>query len=229
MLRRCLLLSMTLHLLMLSGGEWLVSPGESTVGQVAPKVIATLKSAPLAAIPQENGREARQDKSVLAARPVKPHLITAPGKSILPGSASPDNLPHASPETGTVETARLLPEVMPGTPSGHQANVLEETEALSADGLRQYRLVLAREARRFKRYPAYARERGWEGDVIIMLTGTSVLEVPSVSLDKSSGHAALDEQALEIMRRAVSQAALPESLRGRRFRIAVPIQFRLDD
>ncbi len=89
--------------------------------------------------------------------------------------------------------------------------------------------MLAREARRFKRYPAYARERGWEGDVIILLAGASVLGTPSVSLEKSSGHAVLDEQALDIMRSAVSLATLPESLRGKKFRITVPIQFRLDD
>lgn len=105
-----------------------------------------------------------------------------------------------------------------------------EAKALpSEDGLRQYRLALAREARRFKRYPAYARERGWQGDVVILLAASPLMETPMISLEKASGHSLLDDQALDIVRRAASQAALPEALRGKRFQIAIPIQFRLDE
>lgn len=229
MLHRCLLLSLSLHLLMLVGGERLHFPNESTAGQMVAKVIVHLKSAPQAAMPHVTGMETAPDTSVLPSRPVKPRSLTVPSKSVAPGSSSPNGSTRTSQETGAAEKAHPPLEAMSGGSSGHQTKAPEEPEAPSADGLRQYRLMLAREARRFKRYPAYARERGWEGDVIILLAGASVLDTPSVSLEKSSGHAVLDEQALDIMRSAVSLATLPESLRGKKFRITVPIQFRLDD
>lgn len=119
----------------------------------------------------------------------------------------------------------------PGSPSLRAeaaAAPAPTSESISADGLRQYRLALAREARRLKRYPPLARERGWEGTAQIAAVFASAAE-PTVALAHSSGHAALDEQALLMITRAVQSAELPESLRGRQFRVLVPVQFSLDD
>jgi protein TonB len=115
-------------------------------------------------------------------------------------------------------------DIVPGATEDRRA-----MEAPSEDGLRQYRLALAREARRFKGYPAYARGRGWQGDVVILLNASPAMESPVISLENSSGYPLLDDQALEIVRRAAGQAGLPDTLRGKRFRIAIPIQFRLDE
>jgi len=105
----------------------------------------------------------------------------------------------------------------------------EPKEALSAEGLGAYRLNLAREARRFKRYPAIARERSWEGVVVLTLQARTGSVVPLVSIESSSGHDVLDMQALEMLLQAVRQATVPESLRGKQFAINVPIHFRLAD
>lgn len=103
-----------------------------------------------------------------------------------------------------------------------------QLEGVSADGLREYRLALAREARRLKRYPLLAREKGWEGTVQVTAVFAGALQ-PAVTLSQSSGHPVLDEQALAMITRAVQVAELPESLRGRSFRVLVPVQFSLDD
>jgi protein TonB len=111
-------------------------------------------------------------------------------------------------------------------PGGSQTAV---REGVSPDDLREYRLALAVAARRFKRYPTLARERGWEGRVEVAVTVSPWQRGPQSSLVHSSGHAALDEQALSMIAQASATTMLPESLKGRDFRVLLPIEFTLDD
>ncbi len=102
-------------------------------------------------------------------------------------------------------------------------------EYVSVDGVRQYRLNLAREARRFKDYPREARERGWEGVVVVVVNTVAGVGVPVVSLSQSSGHDVLDQAALDLLGQSVGTATMPESLRGRQFALTLPIHYRLDE
>ena len=102
-------------------------------------------------------------------------------------------------------------------------------EDVSADDLRQYRLYLATAAKRFKRYPALARERGWEGSVDVALNGSSLLPEPEIVLLRSSGRTLLDEQALAMMTQAARVTTLPEGMRGRNFRIQLTMEFNLEN
>ena len=106
---------------------------------------------------------------------------------------------------------------------------IESREVLSVEGLGVYRLNLAREARRFKQYPAIAREQSWEGVVVLAIQAQTGSVVPAVLVEHGSGHDVLDVQALEMVLQAARQASIPESLRGKQFVINVPIHFRLAD
>ena len=101
-------------------------------------------------------------------------------------------------------------------------------EGVSADDMRQYRLSLASAARRFKRYPALARERGWEGTAEIALNVSTLLPVPEAELVRSSGRNLLDEQALEMITQAARITSLPDGLKGRDFRVLLPVKFSLE-
>lgn len=101
-------------------------------------------------------------------------------------------------------------------------------EGVNPDDLRQYRLALAIAARRFKHYPATARERGWEGTAEVALTVGVQRSVPEIALARSSGHAALDRQAQEMIAQAARATVLPERLKGRDLRLLLPVQFSLD-
>jgi len=100
---------------------------------------------------------------------------------------------------------------------------------ISADDLRQYRIELAIASRRYKRYPALARERGWQGRVEVAVSVTAWQPRPQFSLARSSGHATLDRQAVAMLEQASSDTTLPAGLRGRDFRILLPVEFTLDD
>jgi protein TonB len=103
------------------------------------------------------------------------------------------------------------------------------SEEVSPDGVRQYRLNLAREARRFKHFPPLARERGWEGVAVVVVSTVAGVPLPQVSLSQSSGFELLDQEALMLVAQAVTTAVLPDSLRNRTFALTLPIHYRLDD
>lgn len=102
-------------------------------------------------------------------------------------------------------------------------------EDVSADGIRQYRLNLAREARRFKHYPPLARQRGWEGVAVVVVNTVAGADLPQATLSQSSGFDALDEEALDLVGQAIRNASLPDSLRGRKFALTLPIHYRLGE
>ena len=115
------------------------------------------------------------------------------------------------------------------TPAGSAALAAPSgDEGLDANGLRQYRLGLAVEARRFKRYPQEALEQGWSGTAHLSVAVAGSGVVQSVRLVNSSGHEVLDAVALDILGKAASHAVVPPSLRGRSFSVPLPVEFRRD-
>ena len=103
----------------------------------------------------------------------------------------------------------------------------EPPAGVSADALRYYRLSLAIAARRYQRYPAQARAQGWAGSVEVALL-LSANGRTSTALSQSSGHGALDEQALSMIGQAAQAIPLPEALQGRSYRLLVPVLFSLE-
>jgi len=113
-------------------------------------------------------------------------------------------------------------------PSEGQAPV-PEAGLVEGDGLRAYRIGLAREARAHKRYPSLARERGWSGTAEIRVDVSPEGKARQVLLAQSSGHEVLDREALHMMSRAAAATTTPESLRGRAFAVSLPVVFDLRD
>lgn len=115
------------------------------------------------------------------------------------------------------------------SPGGGSASPPAPQDGASIDAVRRYVFLLIPEMRKFKRYPALARERGWEGrvEVAINLSGKGI--APAVALTRSSGFPVLDEQALSMIGQAVRLVAVPELLRGKDVVVPLPIQFGLDD
>ncbi len=95
--------------------------------------------------------------------------------------------------------------------------------------MRGYRLALARAARGHRRYPREAAAAGWQGTTEVRVT---VLEggVPQEpKLIRSSGHEALDEAALDMLRHALPMTPVPPVLRQRAFTVDLPVVFELPE
>ena len=129
-----------------------------------------------------------------------------------------------SPDKGTDGVANA------GEHSFDAVNLVSKTasESFRQSDIQQYRISLAKAARRFKRYPALAKERGWEGVVEIELRTSSLLQSPEIDLLRTSGYLLLDTQALEMVTRAVRVMPIPEGLSGSDFSILLPIRFSLE-
>ncbi len=115
-----------------------------------------------------------------------------------------------------------------GSPSGAlltQANASGE----ALDGLRGYRLSVASEARRFKRYPPQAMAAGWAGTAEVRLEVGSDGRPRAATVGRSSGHEPLDRAALTMIDAGALRARLPESLRGRNFAVVLPVVFNLEE
>ena len=197
----------------------------STVTNSSPAtpVIAAhlLQPVQAAAAMSEIAVNASQPHRPIAIRRSEPSLEKVEAVQVAkPSSLSGSGLNSPSPSTNDAPVDSGAPLAKAEMPS---------LEAPDADDLRTYRLNLSREARRFKRYPAIARERGLEGIVVVVVSTRAGVTLPQVSLSQGSGETVLDQQALEMVNFAVRYALMPNSLRQRDFGIDLPIHFSLDE
>ena len=106
-----------------------------------------------------------------------------------------------------------------------EANAVGE----AVGGLRAYRLAVASQARRFKRYPAQAMASGWAGSADIRVEVGSDGRPRAGAVVRSSGREALDQAALAMIDAGALRAYLPDSLRGKAFAVVLPVVFDLDE
>lgn len=100
-------------------------------------------------------------------------------------------------------------------------------DAINAEGMRQYRLALATQARRYKSYPARALEVNIGGTVEIRVAVATGGLPQEVQLARSSGNDLLDDAALDMIRKAAPRTTVPELLRSRAFVVSLPVVFDL--
>ena len=100
-------------------------------------------------------------------------------------------------------------------------------DAPDLGSLAQFRLALIGTAKRYRLYPESAVERGWHGRVTVRLAFDAEGAVAAALVRRSSGHATLDEQALDMLRKAAALTPVPPALRSREFAVEVPVVFEL--
>ncbi len=120
-------------------------------------------------------------------------------------------------------------EVAPPTPAeaiSKTPNIVPQEQV--TQHLESYSSLLANAIAKYKQYPKIAQMRGWQGTVIADLEIDSKGSVVSVKIKKSSTYEVLDNEALEMIKKASPFPAPPESLRGKNFNVLVPISFKLE-
>ena len=105
-------------------------------------------------------------------------------------------------------------------PAGFIPDEAQETE--------NYALRISKIIMNNKQYPKIAQMRGWQGTVIADLEIDSKGTVISIKIKKSSTYEVLDNEALEMIRKASPFPAPPYNLRGKNFNVLVPISFKLE-
>ncbi|WP_332619475.1 energy transducer TonB family protein [Brevundimonas sp.] len=76
-----------------------------------------------------------------------------------------------------------------------------------------------------KRYPAEARARRRQGVAFVTFTMDRQGRVLAAALERTSGHASLDREALSLVRRAQPLPAPPADMAGDNITLTVPVEF----
>jgi protein TonB len=90
-----------------------------------------------------------------------------------------------------------------------------------------WRSTLAARLQAAKRYPEQAREAGEQGVAVARFTMDRAGRVLSASLVRSSGHPALDAEAIALIRRAEPLPPPPADTGGATLTLTVPVSFAL--
>ena len=133
--------------------------------------------------------------------------------------------PDPAPSTQPVASAEAP---RPSGPVSTEPAARPPAEISDAGLLEAYRLALIDAAKRYKRYPVQAMERGWEGRVEIRVVVDASGAIKNALVKTSSRYQILDAQALDMVKRAFNALAqVRPAPRGREFTVDVPVIFEL--
>lgn len=146
--------------------------------------------------------------------------------------ASPSDMPTSPPpsslsatktktEAGTKTSSQAVPPASQGGSSAAHSSL----EALHKTATWQASLLARLE--KFKHYPSAAMADGQKGVPLISFTMNRLGRVVQTTLEKSSGHRLLDDEALSLPQRAQPLPAPPETVRGTLIRLTVPVEFTI--
>ena len=162
--------------------------------------------------------------------PIKP----LPKKEFKPKPMPVQNIqPEPTPAEPAPSVITAAPKVdAPPTitvpPPPEPPKIIEPSQDDINAALGQYSSTLGRAIAKHKSYPKIAQMRGWQGDCLLDLKLDGNGNVLSASVKETSGHEVLDNQALEMARKAAPFPAPPDVLRDRSFNITVPVSFKLE-
>lgn len=201
-LPKAIAISMAIHIILMIGlpelNKPLLIPQEMSV---------TISSSPI----QKPIEEIEAPQPVKKVEPIQKKITPIINKNAT-SVAQPTPTEVAS--TPPAETVSKISNIVP------QEQVTQHLESYSS--------LLANAIAKYKQYPKIAQMRGWQGTIIVDLEIDSKGNVMSIKVKKSSTYEVLDNEALEMIRKASPFPAPPESLRGKNFNVLVPISFKLE-
>lgn len=174
-------------------------------------------------------------KPVKQIKPTPEPIKPLPKKEFKPEPIPVQNIkpepPQAEPPPPSVITAAPkvdAPPTITVPPSPEPPKKIEPSQDDINAALGQYSSTLGRAIAKHKSYPKIAQMRGWQGDCLLDLKLDGNGNVLSARVKQTSGHEVLDNQALEMARKASPFPAPPDALRDRSFNITVPVSFKLE-
>lgn len=211
--------SILLHVtpLVAAGGLWASRPSVAT----PPEPVFEVELVRLQAPPRPPSEQPPGPTQVETAAPqpvpklaVQPRLQAAALADVEPLPAPPPTPRQEVAAETPPATETTAPPSRPAPPAA---------SASAAAQTWQSRLLAHLERR--KRYPAEARARRLQGVAQVRFTMDRSGRVLSAALERSSGHAALDREALALLQRAQPLPPPPPETTGDRLTLTVPVEF----
>lgn len=157
-------------------------------------------------------------------QPVQPpaKVESAPAPAATGNSA--DAAPHA-PAASIENTAKdAKPTAAPVATASTES---DELSASDSDAWGDYGEQLRSLVNKSKNYPAIAVRRHLEGEAMVVAQFVRG-ELVNVSLADSSKHVPLDEEAMRMVKKAIAQLGVKDSLKKKSFKITIPVSFKLE-
>ncbi|MBU3697142.1 TonB family protein [Dechloromonas sp.] len=140
------------------------------------------------------------------------------------------------PAASVQAAASLVPSALPPMPSVAESTPVATAPVaptavstdVAAEALARYRQRLTSLLARQQSYPRIAEMRGWEGEVRLRLRVARKGQLLAVALDRSSGHAVLDDHAASMLAELGTLPPLPEAVEGSEIQVVVPVNYRLN-
>lgn len=204
--------------------EPIVQPPPPPIRQTQPVVTEQPPAQQEVTVPVET---TQMVKHVVAdAEPVMEYAAVASTESEPVTSPSVVETPMESSEQPVIEQSAPVESIA----SHAEHRLVEYRQILHRDTRADYgwlRDTLWGRIEELKRYPALARTNHWEGKVVVSAVIRDDGEVTGVQIAETSGRAALDEEAMAVMKKA-SPLKLKHPLGQRQITILIPINYRLD-
>jgi protein TonB len=99
--------------------------------------------------------------------------------------------------------------------------------APSAAAVANWQSRLLAHLTRFKRYPPASQMRREQGVALLRFRMTPAGQVVSFKLERSSGHALLDQETLDLIQRAQPLPSLPDDVPQQQIELVVPLRYEL--
>jgi protein TonB len=197
-----------------------------------PPVAEPAPEPPPADEPPTPATEQPQAQEVAPSKPQDPALAKTTAEPKPPVHHVPPKRPARKTVAGhqppkPVEQHEPERAAAPPPPDKAAPSAAAATAAPASNVQPNWRSALIGRLQEAKRYPAAARARDEQGVATITFTLDRQGHVVSVALTRSSGSAALDEEAVALIRRAEPLPALPPEMHGDTITLTAPISFAL--
>lgn len=227
-----------------AAGSWRDTPGATLAGWIAVSLLVHAAVVTWVKIAPSLREPAPPVPLEIRLDPVKP-----PEPVAIP-EPKPQSRQDRRPEPRPVEPVRIAPVerapaepvpapiLVPPVPEPPPAPVREvrpeappaaQAEEPDPNALAGYGKTIGGVVTKYREYPRIAQIRGWQGRVLVRIHFARKGVVTNMTVVESSGHAVLDQQALDMLKRASPFPPAPQSLEGREFSVTVPIVFRLEN
>lgn len=147
---------------------------------------------------------------------------------LLDATRASSTKPETPPPAPLPDAGKYAPSQYPPMAADTAKNHGQETADTVGSELRNQLLgELQTHLSRYLVYPPLARERGWEGTVLLGLRVESDGHLERIRIERSSGYAVLDHSALNSLIRLGHLAEVSVWLNGRGMDMQLPVIYRL--
>lgn len=158
------------------------------------------------------------------AEPAATSLVPAPPPPAVDVVVPDSSIPSPAPVSAATPPAPVEPVAVAAPVSQSAPARTAPPDKASAQA---YMRLLTAALLQHRRYPGEARKQRWQGVVAVRFTLDRAGHVLSMSVARSSGHPALDQAALEVLRLADPLPAIPSEFGKDRLTVTVPIEYSL--